>query len=128
MIGLGALKSNEKVAYELAGTVNDLDVCLDYILPEKADLFRNYGMEVGCLALPKIYVLHLGGSLAGAIFQWCRNELYRLELKKSKETGVNTYSLMDKEAEGVRPGSNDLIFYLPHFYLIYYFLLQDYIQ
>jgi xylulokinase len=116
LIGLGALKSNEKVAYELAGTVNDLDVCLDYILPEKADLFRNFGMEVGCLAMPETYVLHLGGSLAGAIFQWCRNELYRLELKKSKETGVNTYSLMDKEAEGVRPGSNDLIFYLPHFY------------
>jgi xylulokinase len=115
LIGLGALKSNEKVAYELAGTVNDLDVCLDYILPEKADLFRNFGMEIGCLALPETYVLHLGGSLAGAIFQSCRNELYR-ELNRTQEKSENTYKIMDKEAKGVQPGSNGLIFYLPHFY------------
>ncbi len=50
---------------------------------------------------------------AGYCVRWFRDELGEAEKRRSDETGVDAYVLLDREAEKVPPGSDGLVF-LPH--------------
>jgi xylulokinase len=114
LLGLNAVKPNKRVVYNVAGTIEDLDFCLDRIIPERPEFNVNYGMEISCHVIPKTYLLHLGGPLAGAVFRWLRDELGGIEAAKASNLAVDPYSLMAKGSEDVEPGSDGLIFILPH--------------
>jgi len=60
----------------------------------------------------KIYSF-AGVSTAGACIRYFRDEFGSLESVQAKEKGMSAYAVLDLEAEGVRPGSEGLIF-LPH--------------
>ena len=113
LIGLNAEKS--KIAYDLAGTYEDLDVCLDTVVYEKAEYLR-YGMEIGCHAIPNKYLLHLGGAASGGAYRWFKEELGQTEVAESKRLKINPYSIMDDEAEKINAGSDGVFFQLPHYY------------
>jgi len=54
-----------------------------------------------------------GVTTAGYCVRWFRDELGELEKAAAVGPGQDAYSLLDREAEGVTPGSDGLIF-LPH--------------
>ncbi len=54
-----------------------------------------------------------GVVTAGYCVRWFRDELGEAERRKSDEIGIDSYVLLDKEAEKIPPGSEGLIF-LPH--------------
>ena len=54
-----------------------------------------------------------GVVTAGYCVRWFRDELGEAERRRSNETGVDAYALLDEEAEKVPPGSDGLVF-LPH--------------
>jgi xylulokinase len=54
-----------------------------------------------------------GVVTAGYCVRWFRDEFGEAERRRSEETGVDAYALLDKEAEKVPPGSDGLVF-LPH--------------
>jgi xylulokinase len=54
-----------------------------------------------------------GVVTAGYCVRWFRDELGETERRRSNETGIDAYSLLDGNAEKVPPGSDGLVF-LPH--------------
>ena len=115
LLGLNAVKPNREVVYNIAGTNEDFDVCLDYVVAERPE-YSSYEMEIICHVIPKVYILHFGFRRVGALFRWFRDELGGAEAAKAKDLGVDPYSLMDKEAESIEPGSGGLIFHRPRCY------------
>ncbi|MEM2910549.1 MAG: FGGY-family carbohydrate kinase [Nitrososphaerota archaeon] len=60
----------------------------------------------------KIYSF-AGINTAGAVVRWFRDEFAPNEKLVAERAGLSAYSLLDKMAEGVPPGSNGLVF-APH--------------
>ncbi|MDQ7841946.1 MAG: xylulokinase [bacterium] len=50
---------------------------------------------------------------AGGSYQWFRNQLGGLEAQEARERGVDSYEILDREAEAIPPGAGNLI-YLPY--------------
>jgi xylulokinase len=50
---------------------------------------------------------------AGGSYQWFRNQLAPLEVEQARVRGVDSYEILDAEAEAVPPGAQNLL-YLPY--------------
>jgi len=107
IIGLNAAKAG--IVCDLAGTIEDLDVTVNRIIPEQSE-YLPYGMEFICHAIPGLYIVHFGAFMAGGTFRWYRDQLGTAEIISSKKLRLTPYAVMDKEAEKVELGSNGLIF------------------
>jgi xylulokinase len=64
--------------------------------------------------IPNMYMSFGGMSTIGALVRWFRDEFGFVEREVEKLTGINAYSLLDREAENIPPGSDGLIV-LPYF-------------
>jgi len=59
---------------------------------------------------------YLGGALSangGALIKWFKEQFGSIEKETAKRTNANTYTLLDKGAAAIEPGSGGLLF-LPH--------------
>jgi sugar (pentulose or hexulose) kinase len=61
----------------------------------------------------KVYTFG-GAATAGALARWFRDEFGRVEIARAERGGSDPYSLLDREAERIPPGSDRLVV-LPYF-------------
>jgi xylulokinase len=73
---------------------------------------KNRLMPVHYFAIPDTYMMHTF-TTGGMCLRWFRDAFCRSEIDISEATGLDSYYLMDKEADTVPPGSDGLIT-LPH--------------
>lgn len=73
---------------------------------------KNKLMPVHYFAIPDTYMMHTF-TTGGMCLRWFRDEFCNETLKVQERTGIDSYELMNKEAEKVTPGSDGLIT-LPH--------------
>lgn len=59
------------------------------------------------------WVVYTSTATAGACLRWFRDQFADTEKRDAAETGVSTYSLLDREAADAEPGSRKLVF-LPY--------------
>jgi len=64
--------------------------------------------------LPGTYISFGGMATTGALVRWFRDEFGFVEREVERLTGLSAYSLLDREAERIPPGSDGLIV-LPYF-------------
>lgn len=69
-------------------------------------------MPVHYFALPDTYMMHTF-TTGGMCLRWFRDQFCGNEIDMQNRTGLDSYYLMDKEAERIKPGSDGLIT-LPH--------------
>ncbi|MEG2677057.1 MAG: FGGY family carbohydrate kinase [Oscillospiraceae bacterium] len=72
----------------------------------------NRKMPVHYFAMPDTYMMHTF-TTGGMCLKWFRDVFCKSELEIQRETGLDCYYLMDKEADSVPPGADGLIT-LPH--------------
>jgi xylulokinase len=106
ILGLNALETG--VASNVSGTVENLDVCVDRIIPEKPEYLRS-GIEFLCNVIPNSYIIHVGSFLSGGFLRWFRDQLGKVEVDRAKGLQVDPFVVMDKEAEEIPIGSDGLI-------------------
>ena len=73
---------------------------------------ENRLMPVHYFATPDTYMMHTF-TTGGMCLRWFRDDFCRSEIEMQEATGLDSYYLMDKEADKVAPGSDGLIT-LPH--------------
>ena len=73
---------------------------------------KNRLMPVHYFARPDTYMMHTF-TTGGMCVRWFRDTFCKAEIELSDATGLDSYYLMDKEAEMVAPGSDGLLT-LPH--------------
>jgi xylulokinase len=61
IIGLDAVRQG--IACDLAGTIEDLDINVDKVIPEQHEYLR-YGMELVSHVMKDLYIVHLGSFMA----------------------------------------------------------------
>lgn len=79
---------------------------------EKLTYDPNRQMPVHYFAVPDTYMMHTF-TTGGMCLRWFRDNFCQEELHMQEMTGVDSYYLMDKEAEQIPPGSDGLLM-LPH--------------
>jgi autoinducer 2 (AI-2) kinase len=62
-----------------------------------------------CHALPGQWMMEGIGFYSGLTMRWFRDAFCDLEKLEAERTGVDAYTLMERAAMGVTPGSNDVI-------------------
>jgi autoinducer 2 (AI-2) kinase len=62
-----------------------------------------------CHALPGQWMMEGIGFYSGLTMRWFRDAFCDLEKLEAERTGVDAYTLMERAAMGVPPGSNDVI-------------------
>lgn len=72
----------------------------------------NRHMPVHYFATPDTYMMHTF-TTGGMCLRWFRDAFCKAEIEMQNQTGLDSYYLMDKEADSVPPGSDGLIA-LPH--------------
>lgn len=105
-IGVNAIKKGE-VAVTI-GTSGAIRTVIDR--PQTDDKGRIF-----CYALTENHWV-IGGPVnnGGMILRWVRDELAGSEVETAKRLGIDAYELLTQIAEGVRPGSDGLLFH-PYF-------------
>lgn len=62
-----------------------------------------------CHALPGQWMMEGIGFYCGLAMRWFRDAFCDLEKLEAERTGVDAYTLMERAAQGVPPGSNDVL-------------------
>lgn len=104
-IGVGNIKPgifSENIGAALAICVPTKELTYD----------KNRQMPVHYFAMPDTYMIHTF-TTGGMCLRWFRDAFCKSEIEMSQATGLDSYYLMDKEADNVPAGSDGLIA-LPH--------------
>ena len=97
---LGAGVTKPGLVCDIAGTAEP--VCAS----SQQALFDDSGLvETHCHADPDLWLLENPGFVSGANYRWYRDQFSSPEIAQN----ANAYSLLDKEAEAISPGSEGLI-------------------
>lgn len=91
----------------------NIGAALAICVPTKKLIYDpNRQMPVHYFALPDTYMMHTF-TTGGMCLRWFRDGFCQEEVQMQERTGLDSYFLMDKEAEQVPPGSDGLLM-LPH--------------
>lgn len=105
-IGVGVIK--DKTGFTTIGTSGVV-----FVHSSKPSTDPKGRVHTFCSAVPNEWHL-MGVTLsAGSSLQWFRNRFCQEEQAEADRLGVDVYQIMDKEAAGISPGSDKLIF-LPY--------------
>jgi len=104
---LGAGIVRPGLILDASGTSTVISLHMDRRLLNRLMPKRQFYLS--CHVIPNQYTCISVLVTTGAVLRWFRERLGGEEVRAAREQGVSVYSIMDREAEAVEPGSNKLI-------------------
>lgn len=103
-LGAGVVEAGQ--TQEQGGQAGGMSICMDKVIPHRK-LILSYHV------VPDLWLLQGGTVGGGGSIKWFREQLGAYEEAREKQTGINTFKIMDEEASAIPPGSEGLVF-LPY--------------
>ncbi len=101
-VGVGAVKPGQAALF--GGSFWQLEYNTDRAIIDPEGRVR-----VNCHSVPGIWQHEMIAFFPGLVMRWFRDAFCQLEKLVEKETGIDAYALLDKQAEKVPIGSNGLL-------------------
>jgi autoinducer 2 (AI-2) kinase len=102
LVGIGAIMPNRFTI--IGGSFWQHTIILDKPLVDP-----NIRLRTLCHAIPNQWMMEGIGFYCGITMRWFRDAFCQYEKEQARELNVDPYSLMEKEAASVPPGSNGVI-------------------
>ena len=106
-LGVGVVKKRRVSC--ILGTCTNIEA-----FSEKIPFDQEMSLQAQVHVVPRAYLSEGGIGTSGVIYRWFRDNFGAIEMKVAEYLGESAYSIMDKEASKVEPGSEGLLL-VPYF-------------